>query len=166
MGTFSGGRFWPLDPRPEDISIYDVAHSLAMMCRFNGHCIKFYSIAEHSCHIYDKTSKKNKRWAILHDAPESFVGDMVNPLKKFMPEFRTAEDKIMDLFCEKWGMPKKMPEEVHRLDRAIVRDEIVNMKTHGDWSIPQEGIGAKIQCWSPERAEEEFLSRCKNEGIV
>lgn len=166
MGTFSGGRFWPLDPRPEDINIYDVAHSLAMSCRFNGHCIRFYSIAEHSCHIYDKTSKENKRWAILHDAPESFMGDMVNPLKKFMPNFRTAEDRIMDLICERWGMPKEMPEEVHRLDRAIVRDEIVNMKTHGDWNIPPEGIGADIQCWSPERAEEEFLSRCKKEEII
>ncbi len=43
--TYTGKQFWPLDPRPEDIDIEDIAHALALTCRFNGHCDYFYSVA-------------------------------------------------------------------------------------------------------------------------
>ena len=46
--TFTGRRVWPLDPRPEDICIEDIAHALALTCRFTGHCREFYSVAQHS----------------------------------------------------------------------------------------------------------------------
>lgn len=48
MQTYSGAAFWPLDPRPEDINLDDIAHALSMLCRFGGHCRGFYSVAEHS----------------------------------------------------------------------------------------------------------------------
>ena len=48
IGTFSGLRFWPLDPNPAKILIDDIAHALAHQCRFGGHAWKFYSVAEHS----------------------------------------------------------------------------------------------------------------------
>lgn len=48
MQVYSGKQFWPLDPRPEEIEIEDIAHSLANMCRFAGHSEKFYSVADHS----------------------------------------------------------------------------------------------------------------------
>src|ERR1035437_5720974 len=51
IGTFSGLRFWPLDPNPEKILIADIAHALAHQCRFGGHASKFYSVAEHSVHV-------------------------------------------------------------------------------------------------------------------
>ena len=51
MQTHSGLRFYPLDPRPEDIRIEDIAHALPMICRFNGHCSRFYSVAEHSLNV-------------------------------------------------------------------------------------------------------------------
>src|ERR1019366_3711480 len=50
IGTFSGLRFWPLLPNPDDILIADIAHALAHQCRFGGHASKFYSVAEHSVH--------------------------------------------------------------------------------------------------------------------
>ena len=51
IGTFSGLRFWPLDPDPAKILIEDIAHALAHQCRFGGHASKFYSVAEHSVHV-------------------------------------------------------------------------------------------------------------------
>ena len=46
--VYTGGQFWPLDPRPEEIHIEDIAHALALTCRFTGHCREFYSVAQHS----------------------------------------------------------------------------------------------------------------------
>jgi hypothetical protein len=48
MQTYTGKAFWPLDPRPDEIDIDDIAHSLSMQCRYAGHCLRFYSVAEHS----------------------------------------------------------------------------------------------------------------------
>lgn len=48
MQTYSGRAFWPLDPRPEEIELDDIAHALSLQCRFGGHCRWFYSVAEHS----------------------------------------------------------------------------------------------------------------------
>src|ERR1035437_8999101 len=49
--TYSGRRFCPLSPNPDAIVLQDIAHSLAMQCRFNGHCKKFYSVAQHSVYV-------------------------------------------------------------------------------------------------------------------
>ena len=54
--TYSGKKFYPLDPRPEDIDIRDIAHALSLNCRFNGHCRCFYSVAEHSVGVSSSQS--------------------------------------------------------------------------------------------------------------
>ena len=48
MQTYTGRQFWPIDPRANEVHIEDIAHALSMMCRYNGHCRTFYSVAEHS----------------------------------------------------------------------------------------------------------------------
>ena len=49
--TYTGKRFTPDDPRPEDLDIRDFAHSLSLLCRYNGHCQVFYSVADHSVRV-------------------------------------------------------------------------------------------------------------------
>lgn len=168
MQTYTGRKFWPLDPRPEDFDIEDIAHSLSMNCRYNGHCIKFYSVAEHSCHLFDAfQSKEDKKWAILHDAPEAYVSDIVSPLKRDMPEFQKIENRIMSAIVVRWKLEGKViPINVHWADKAIVRDELANMRdVPAEWNIPRFGIRAQIQCWWPEKAKAEFLDRCTRIGI-
>ena len=58
--TYSGIEFWPLDPRPEDVRIEDIAHALSMQCRFAGHCDRFYSVAEHSIRVADLVPREDK----------------------------------------------------------------------------------------------------------
>ena len=67
IGTFSGLRFWPLDPNPEKILIDDIAHALAHQCRFGGHASRFYSVAEHSVHVSRLCLPEHALWGLLHD---------------------------------------------------------------------------------------------------
>ena len=63
IGTFSGIRFWPLLPNPDDILLADIAHALAHQCRFGGHASKFYSVAEHSVHVSQLCLPEHALWA-------------------------------------------------------------------------------------------------------
>ena len=69
----SGGRFFPLEPDLDDISITDIAHSLSMVCRYGGHCLRFYSVAEHCVLLSHTVDPEFARWALLHDAAEAYV---------------------------------------------------------------------------------------------
>ena len=96
IGTFSGLRFWPLDPNPEKILIADIAHALAHQCRFGGHASKFYSVAEHSVHVSKLCLPEHALWGLLHDASEAYLVDLPRPLK-LLPEFapyREAERRL------------------------------------------------------------------------
>lgn len=93
--TYSGRAFEVLDPDPATICIEDIAHSLALTCRFGGHCSGHYSVAEHSIrvmyrtsellaqrgHVNDILSRRILLAALLHDAAEAYLCDMSSPLK-------------------------------------------------------------------------------------
>ena len=72
LQTFTGKAFFPLDPRPEEMDIFDIAHALSNLCRYGGHCNKFYSVAEHSvlvsilCRLY--YGEQVALQGLLHDA--------------------------------------------------------------------------------------------------
>ena len=74
-------------PRPEMIDVYDIAWSLAKLCRFNGHCRAFYSVAQHSCVVAELIGTEDpfaKVHALLHDAHEAYIGDIIAPLKRYL----------------------------------------------------------------------------------
>ena len=52
--TYTGRKFWPLAPSPDDIDIFDIAQALSMTCRYKGHTNEFYSVAEHSVLLAEK----------------------------------------------------------------------------------------------------------------
>ena len=95
--TISGKKF-PLDkPDVEQIDIEDIAHALSFLCRFNGQCKKFYSVAEHQCLLYDRVKDKDylmAKWLLVHDAPEAFVNDIPTPLKNLLPKYQEIESVI------------------------------------------------------------------------
>src|ERR1035441_1852321 len=71
IGTYSGIRFWPLLPNPDDILIADIAHALAHQCRFGGHASKFYSVPQPSLPGNQLCSPEHALWGLLHDASEA-----------------------------------------------------------------------------------------------
>ncbi len=120
MQTYSGGKFWPLDPRASEVNITDIAHALSLQSRFGGHTLGFYSVAEHSVHVARAASAENKLWALLHDASEAYVSDVIRPLKRFLAGFQEIEDRVQAVICEAFRLDPEMPAEVKALDNRIL----------------------------------------------
>lgn len=158
--TAMGRQFWPMDPRPDEVFIDDIAHALSMLCRFGGHCLRFYSVAEHCVLMSRVAPAQFKMWALLHDATEAYLVDVPRPLKPFLLGYGEAEDKIMRAISFRFNLHLGMPPVVKQLDRAILMDErLQNMTgTHFAWSTDGDPLGVQLQFWSPERARVEFLA--------
>lgn len=89
MRTYSGRYIDLSDPQPEDICLEDIAQGLGKQCRFNGQCLKFYSVAEHSLHGLTVARHANlsiaaQKAVLLHDASEAYIGDLIWPVKQAM----------------------------------------------------------------------------------
>ena len=180
--TLSGGRFYPLAPRIEDVKITDLAHALAVKCRYGGHCKGFYSVAQHCClvadDLYDTFSGGHPNYrremalaGLLHDSDEAYspFGDIPRPVKRQMekinPGFgayiKLIGDHIRDTVYERYNLPPGEPAAVKRVDDAILWDERRAFMT-GDLTLmptSEKGLRINITQWSWERSENEFLHR-------
>ena len=115
----SGRRLDLLDPTPMDIEIEDIAHGLAFVARWNGqtHGDYAYSVAEHSLlveQIFDamnpKTDPKWRLAALLHDAPEYVIGDMISPVKAAVGTgYEALDDRLMAAIHIRFGLPARVP---------------------------------------------------------
>lgn len=94
--TFSGVQFWPFDPHPDDIHIVDIAHALSRVCRYGGHCLDWYSVAQHSIMVSEIVPPRLALHALLHDAEEAYTGDMIRPIKHGLREATPAFDEMAD----------------------------------------------------------------------
>lgn len=143
--TYTGKQFYPLDPRPEDINIVDIAHALTNICRYGGHAKHHYSVAQHSVYVswlVEKREPKHAFWALMHDAAEAYVGDMVRPLKETMEMevYRRAEAGVMIAVCKRFGMDPTEPEIVKEIDKRICVSEAQKLCHHPEmvWKWSKE----------------------------
>lgn len=169
--TFTGKQFWPLDPRPEEIDIRDIAHALAMQCRFTGHCLRFASVAEHCVLASRLVPSEWAREALLHDAPETYIHDMASPIKRSFGGYKDTENKIEAAVITRYGL-KALPWPVVKgVDmRLAVTERDRNMtKNTWEWDPIFDDvapyISLELPLWSPIAAEFHFLERAKELGI-
>lgn len=150
-----------MDPRADEVFIEDIAHALSMQCRYAGHCLDFYSVAEHCVLLSERVQGYNALWALLHDASEAYLVDVPRPVKPFLTGYKPAEEAVMRAVCERFGLPTGMPSEVHWADNAILRDELnQNMATPPEeWNIPDKALGVTLQFWTPRAAKTAFMQR-------
>jgi hypothetical protein len=160
----SGRRFYLADPRPNDITIFDIAHSLARVCRFGGHSPKFYSVAEHSVYVSERCDKADAWLGLLHDAPEAYIGDIVRPLKRLLPQIKQIEGRILGDILARFDLPLFLSPSVLRADEDVLISEAVHFfgrQIVNEWSLcsgtPIEGFAPK--CMPPEEAEAFFIDR-------
>lgn len=162
----STGKIFPLpDFTPADFSIEDIAHSLSLQCRFNGHCLMFFSVAQHSVIVSEVVPPEHAMWGLLHDASEAYLSDILSPIKVLMPEYKTWEKRVMEAVCIRFGLPKEQPSCIRTAD-------LVSLATEKRDLLPPEaqmwqsldGIEPtkkKIEPWPWAQAEQRFLDRFK-----
>jgi len=120
MQTASGIAYWPLDPRPDEVRIADIAHALGMLCRYGGHCLNFYSVAEHSVHVSHLVPPEHALVALLHDATEAYCQDIVRPLKHSLPGYKEIEQRNWLAICTAFNLDPVLPQCVHDADVAML----------------------------------------------
>jgi uncharacterized protein len=178
METASGGIFYPLDPRPGEVSVLDIAHHLSRINRYNGAIIpEHYSVAEHSVLMSialfrDYNDPLLSYQALMHDATEAYVGDMVRPLKRDMPAFEEAEARVWRAIVDSSEVLKlkgdiqgdlyALDPRVVEADSRILLDERsqVMKPTGNDWGLDGlEPLDIKISGVSPSIAKDSFILR-------
>jgi hypothetical protein len=163
IATYSGRKFYPLDPRVEDIDMYDIVHALSQLSRFGGHCTSFYSVAQHCVLVSLMCPPENALWGLLHDASEAYLCDVPSPLKA-CPEFefyRKAEAQLMVMICTVFGLESEEPAAVKLVDKRMLATEArdLTMTQGRGWATTAEPYDFHIQAWAPEYARIKYVSR-------
>lgn len=187
LQTFSGKKFFPLDPRSEDICIEDIAHSLSRQCRFAGHVkCDHYSVAQHSVLVSTEveryvsffgnideviTPRLAALAGLLHDASEAYLVDVPRPLKK-LPEFaayREAELYMEEVIATAFNLPRSIALDVlvRQADMVLLVTEARDLMSplHPDWAHTPENmvcLEETIVPLGPRESEDLFLSRFYN----
>lgn len=158
--TWTGRRVWPLDPRPVDIDIRDIARGLAFTNRWRGHIRFEFSVAVHSVLVSRLVPPVFALAGLLHDAPEAYLGELASTIKPGMPEYVAIETRLGQVVAQRFGLADLEPPEVKTIDRAIAADEALALLRHpGLISRLPKPLGVKIPRVRPERAYRMFLFR-------
>ena len=161
ISTYLGNRFYPTEGRIDNIDIEDIAHGLAYQCRFNGQTNRFYSVAQHSIMVADLVPAEYRRAALLHDAAEAYLGDMVKPLKVLIPAFSDIEDRVTQLIAENFDVDFSDYAPIKDADLRALATEKRDLMPHSteQWSYLKgyEVLQAPIEPVNPEVAKDAFL---------
>jgi len=169
MQVWSGGIYWPLDPRAEEVHIEDIAHSLAMQCRYGGHCNRYYSVAEHSVLVSQIVLPELALLGLLHDATEAYLSDVIRPLKRHLTNYKEIEQLNWLAIAERFGLPAILPPEIHTADNAMLHAECIALMkpmpntnvTRREWLMGDVEPPAQVEIvgWGWRQARAEFMTR-------
>ena len=159
--TWTGKAFRPLQPDPGSIDIRDIAHALSLLCRFNGHCHQFYSVAQHSVAISHVVPAEDALWGLLHDAAEAYVSDLPRPVKRQVPDFVAFEDRLLETIMAHYGLPWPMPAAVKQADDILLATEQRDLMAAppAPWGLRTGPLPAPIVPMAAPDAEAAFLAR-------
>ena len=177
----SGRRLDLLDPTPMDIEIGDIAHGLAFVARWNGQTYGDwpYTVAEHSLlveHIFSlidpAVAPKWQLAALLHDAPEYVIGDMISPVKAALGrEYGEMDERLTAAIHRRFGLPAALPAPIRKriktADRISARLEAIRIAGFSEaearrlFPVANADImkGLEIRLRPPAEVRQAFLQR-------
>lgn len=176
ISTYMGKRFYPMDPRPEEVDILDIAQSSALTTRYRGHVQEFYSVAQHQMTLASYIlmcfgDAEAAMKAALHDAGETYTADIPGQMKPlcyldlsedpaFPDSLEAVESRILAVVFDSLGMTPEIPEMVHDADLRIRYDEAqalrVNQELYHDPGRDPLGVVIK-PCWPPNDGRRMFM---------
>lgn len=132
--TYTHRYMNPLDAKPADIVIDDIAHALSLMTRANGHFPEFYSVGQHCicCHDEAKARGYSNRLmlaCLLHDAGEAYLSDVTRPIKHHMDYYNEVEGRLLSLIYTKFlgrDLTEEEAELVKSVDDAMLYHEFLH----------------------------------------
>lgn len=164
--TCSHKMFDPLAPEPELIDIADIAHSLSMLCRANGHFRSFYSVGMHCINCAREAmargySRKVQLACLTHDASEAYLSDVTRPVKQELPRYREIEEPLQDAIWQKF-LGEPLTEEENRLvfliDDHILENEFPALMGAQLYdTVPALSSVPQFEFQSFQATEQEFL---------
>lgn len=159
--TYTGRRFSVLEPDPAAVDIVDIAHSLSLLCRFNGHCATFYSVAEHSTRVSLLVPAEDAGWGLLHDAAEAYVSDLPRPIKRQLPTFDGLEEGVLRAIGDAFGLAWPPPASVWRADDRLLVTEARDLMgpPPEPWKLQVAPLAERIEPVGPAEARAAFLTR-------
>jgi 5'-deoxynucleotidase YfbR-like HD superfamily hydrolase len=181
----SGRRLDLLDPSPLDIEVEDIAHGLARVARWNGQTngAHIFSVAQHTLLVEAVLRQQTPRVdhrvrlaAMLHDAPEYVIGDMISPFKAVIGgSYKIVEKRLLSAIHIRFGLPAILPAEIEQQIKAADMGSAYLEATHlagfaqaearrlfgRDPKLPAATEKDYVTPWSAGRAEKQFLARFK-----
>jgi 5'-nucleotidase len=181
----SGRRLDLLDPSPLDIEIEDIAHGLARVARWNGQTsgAHIFSVAQHTLLVEAVLRQESPRVdarfrlaALLHDAPEYVIGDMISPFKAVLGgDYKAVEKRLLSAIHIRFGLPPVLANEIIRQIKAADRGAAYLEATHlagfseteakrlfgRDPKLPEATERDYLTPWTAAKAEKRFLERFK-----
>ncbi len=177
----SGRRLDLLEPSPLDVEIDDIAHGLARVARWNGQTTgeHAFSVAQHSVIVLDvferlrpKASSEERLTALLHDAPEYVIGDMISPFKAVLGgDYKTIENRLLTAIFLRYSLPAKpdgkLMATIKKADSISAYFEATllagfSQKEAGRFFGRPRGFSADMFDFTPaapEAAQQEFMNR-------
>ncbi|MEL7482269.1 MAG: HD family hydrolase [Pseudomonadota bacterium] len=175
----SGRRLDLIDPSPFDIEIEDIAHGLARVARWNGQTSgsHAFSVAQHSVivehlcgHLSPDLAGEKRLMALLHDAPEYVIGDMISPFKAILGDsYKGVEKRLEEAIHMRFGLPGRMPAPLKKLikraDNICAWFEAVQLagfseaEATGFFGAPPEDIRLQLEPLPAEQAHAQFMDR-------
>ena len=165
--TRSHKMFDPLKPDVSLIDIADIAHSLSMLCRANGHFKSFYSVGMHCINCANEAiargySRKVQLACLLHDGSEAYLSDVTRPVKQELPQYKQIEDPLQAVIWNKFlGEPLTEEEErlVFLIDDDILENEFpALMGAKLKETVPELAAKAQFEFEDFQKTQQEFLA--------
>lgn len=165
--TCSHKMFDPLNPEVELIDIADIAHSLSMLCRANGHFRSFYSVGMHCVNCAREAmarnySRKVQLACLLHDGSEAYLSDVTRPVKEEIPRYREIEDPLQDVIWQKFlgeALTEEEYRQVFQIDDDILENEFpALMGAKLKENVPALRSAPQFQFEDFQKTEKEFLA--------
>lgn len=181
----SGRRLDLLDPSPLDIEVEDIAHGLARVARWNGQTngAHIFSVAQHTLlveavlrHQSPRVDHRVRLAAMLHDAPEYVIGDMISPFKAVIGgSYKVVEKRLLSAIHLRFGLQAVLPAEIEQQIKAADMGAAYLEATHlagfseaeakrlfgRDPKLPAAAEKDYVTPWSAGRAEKQFLTKFK-----